>query len=37
MGYASALAWVLFLIIVATTFLIFRTGRYWVHYEGVRR
>jgi multiple sugar transport system permease protein len=34
MGYASALAWVLFLIIVAITILIFRTGRYWVHYEG---
>jgi multiple sugar transport system permease protein len=36
MGYASALAWVLFLIIVAVTALIFRTARYWVHYEGQR-
>jgi multiple sugar transport system permease protein len=36
MGYASALAWVLFLIIVAVTVLIFRTARYWVHYEGGR-
>ncbi len=33
-GYASALAWVLFLIIIAVTALIFRTARYWVHYEG---
>jgi multiple sugar transport system permease protein len=37
MGYASALAWVLFLIIVAVTVLIFRTARYWVHYEGAAR
>jgi len=36
MGYASALAWVLFLIIVIVTALIFRTARYWVHYEGTR-
>jgi multiple sugar transport system permease protein len=36
MGYASALAWILFLIIVAVTVLIFRTARYWVHYEGGR-
>jgi multiple sugar transport system permease protein len=37
MGYASALAWVLFLIIVLVTALVFRTARYWVHYEsGVR-
>jgi multiple sugar transport system permease protein len=36
MGYASALAWVLFLIIVIVTALIFRTARYWVHYEGAR-
>ncbi len=37
MGYASALAWVLFLIIVTTAALIFRTARYWVHYEGQAR
>ena len=36
MGYASALAWVLFLLIVALTALVFRTARYWVHYEGAR-
>jgi multiple sugar transport system permease protein len=34
MGYASAIAWVLFLIIVTVTALIFRTARWWVHYEG---
>jgi multiple sugar transport system permease protein len=33
MGYASALAWLLFMIIVTVTALIFRTARYWVHYE----
>ena len=31
-----ALAWVLFLLIVALTALVFRTARYWVHYEGAR-
>jgi multiple sugar transport system permease protein len=36
MGYASALAWILFLLIVAITGVIFRTARYWVHYEGSR-
>jgi multiple sugar transport system permease protein len=37
MGYASALAWILFLLIVAVTALIFRTARHWVHYEGAAR
>lgn len=37
MGYASALAWVLFLTVIAITGIIFRTSRWWVHYEGVRR
>ncbi len=36
MGYASALAWILFVIIVSVTALIFRTARYWVHYDGGR-
>jgi multiple sugar transport system permease protein len=31
MGYASALAWVLFLIILAITILNFRLSRYWVY------
>jgi multiple sugar transport system permease protein len=33
MGYASALAWVLFLIILGLTYLNFRLSRRWVHYE----
>ncbi len=36
MGYASALAWVLFLVVVTITAIIFRTSRWWVHYEGKR-
>lgn len=35
-GYASALAWILFLIIGAFTMLIFRTAKSWVHYGGER-
>lgn len=34
MGYASALAWVLFVIILALTLVIVRSGRWWVYYEG---
>ncbi len=38
MGYASALAWVLFLIVLALTLLVFRSSAAWVYYEGeVRR
>jgi multiple sugar transport system permease protein len=33
-GYASALAWLLFVVIVAFTLLVFRTARSWVYYEG---
>ncbi len=36
MGYASALAWVLLLIIGAFTAIAFYTSRYWVHYENER-
>ncbi|MFB9948603.1 carbohydrate ABC transporter permease [Rhizobium puerariae] len=36
MGYASALAWVLLIIIAAFTALAFATSRYWVHYENER-
>jgi len=32
MGYASAMAWVLFIIVMVLTGLIFRTHRRWVHY-----
>lgn len=34
MGYASALAWLLFVIIGIITFIQVRTSRRWVHYEG---
>jgi len=33
MGYASAMAWVLLIIIAALTALLFLTSRKWVHYE----
>lgn len=33
MGYASAMAWVMLLIVGVLTALIFRTSPYWVHYE----
>ena len=36
MGYASALAWVLFAIILALTMLVVRSGSLWVYYEGER-
>ena len=36
MGYAAALAWVLLLIVLALTLLVFRSGRFWVYYEGQR-
>jgi multiple sugar transport system permease protein len=34
MGYASAMAWVLFVIVMVLTGLIFRTHHRWVHYGG---
>jgi multiple sugar transport system permease protein len=34
MGYASAMAWILFLVIMALTALIYSTHRRWVHYGG---
>lgn len=37
MGYASALAWILFVIILAFTLLIVRSSAVWVYYEGERR
>jgi multiple sugar transport system permease protein len=36
MGYASALAWILFVIILLITLLIFRSSPMWVHYEAER-
>lgn len=37
MGYASALAWILFVIILVFTILIFRSSEAWVYYEGALR
>ncbi len=37
MGYASALAWILFLIIIGLTILILRLSRAYIHYEGALR
>ncbi|GGD85690.1 carbohydrate ABC transporter permease [Paenibacillus nasutitermitis] len=37
MGYASALAWVIFLIVLLFTLLVFKSSPMWVFYEGNRR
>lgn len=37
MGYASAIAWVLFMAIMALTVVTFRLSSYWVYYEGEAR
>ena len=34
MGYASAMAWVLLVIILLCTLVIMRSSRRWVHYQG---
>jgi multiple sugar transport system permease protein len=33
LGYGSAMLWLLFVLILVLTLIIFRTSRYWVHYE----
>ncbi len=33
MGYASAMAWILFLIVIAVTIVIFKTSLRWVYYD----
>jgi len=33
MGYGSAMAWILLIVIALLTFILFRTSRFWVHYE----
>lgn len=33
MGYASAMAWVMLLVIAILTAIVFRSSSYWVHYE----
>ena len=37
MGYASAIAWVLFLYILVLTLIVFRSSALWVHYQGEKR
>ncbi len=37
MGYASAMAWVLFALTLLITLLVFRSSPYWVYYEAERR
>ncbi len=37
MGYASAMAWVLFIITMVCTLIIFRSSKGWVHYGGALR
>ena len=37
MGYACAMAWVLFMIILALTLLVFWSGKRWVYYEAERK
>jgi multiple sugar transport system permease protein len=34
MGYASAMAWILFLITMACTLILIKTSKRWVHYQG---
>lgn len=34
MGYASALAWILFVIVVLMTVLVLKTSARWVYYGG---
>lgn len=33
MGYASAMAWILFVLLLICTAMLFRTSRHWVHYR----
>jgi multiple sugar transport system permease protein len=33
MGYASAMAWVMLVIVALLTLVLFKTSKYWVHYE----
>ncbi|AEE97711.1 carbohydrate ABC transporter permease [Mahella australiensis] len=37
MGYASAMAWILFIIILAATLLVFKTSARWVYYGGTNQ
>lgn len=37
MGYAAAMAWILFVIVLALTLVVFKTSGKWVYYEGQLR
>lgn len=37
MGYALALVWSFFVLVLALTLAVFRSSPWWVHYEGTRR
>jgi multiple sugar transport system permease protein len=37
MGYASAMAWLLFILVLALTLVVFRSSALWVYYEGAER
>lgn len=37
MGYASALSWIMTVFILIVTVAVFRSSRYWVHYEAERK
>jgi multiple sugar transport system permease protein len=37
MGYASAMAWLLFAFLLTATVLLFRTSKHWVFYQGAGR
>jgi len=34
LGFASALAWILFVALILLTFVYFKTGKFWVYYAG---
>jgi multiple sugar transport system permease protein len=36
MGMASAMAWIMLLIIIALTAMVFRSSQAWVFYQGAR-
>ncbi len=36
LGYASALAWIMFIVVMVITILLFRSTRYWVHFPEER-
>jgi multiple sugar transport system permease protein len=37
MGYASAMAWMLFMIVFGLTYFLYRSSGRWVHYQGAER